>query len=86
MNGPTQVPTPDAQLAAGCTESICIVALPVLRRGQPDGRESCIVLESGPTRRLVARLPQRSSLAIREFRSASKVRCEQCYGRVFAKL
>ena len=37
------------------TESICIVASPVLRRRQLDCGESCIVLESGPTR--IALLP-----------------------------
>ena len=46
----------------GCEVGVCIVAWPVLRRGQSDGGESCIVLESGPTRSLVAKLPQRSSL------------------------
>ena len=45
-----------------------------------------IVLESRPTRSLVGKLPQRSSLAVREFRAASEERCEQGYGRVFAKL
>ena len=82
MNGstiPVQVPTRG-------TESICIVALPVLRRGQPDGGESCIVLESGPIRSLVAKLPQHLSLAVHEFRAASNDRCEQGYRRVCAKL
>ena len=45
-----------------------------------------IVLESRPTRSLVGKLPQRSSIAVREFRAASEERCEQGNGRVFAKL
>ena len=32
----------------------------MLPRGQPDSRESCIVLQSGPTRSLVAKFSQRS--------------------------
>ena len=38
----------------GCKVSVCIVASPTLHRGHSDGGESCIVLESGPTRSLVA--------------------------------
>ena len=48
-----------------------------------DGGESCIVLESGPTRSLVAKLPQ---LVVREFRAAGEERCKQGYGRMCAKL
>lgn len=36
--------------------STWIVALPVLRQGQPNGEESCILLESGSTRRPVAKV------------------------------
>ena len=59
-----QVLTPDAKLVSRATESTCIVALPVLDRGQPDGREHCIALESEPTNSLVAKLPQHSSFAV----------------------
>ena len=52
------------------TESTCIVASPVPRRGQPNGGESYIVLESGLTCSLVAKLPQHSLIAVREFRAA----------------
>ena len=45
----------------GGTESTCIVASSVLRRGQPDSGESCIVLQRGPTCSLVAKFPKRSS-------------------------
>ena len=41
-----------------------------------------VVLESGPTCGLIARLPQRSLLAVCEFCAAS----EECYRQVFAKL
>ena len=40
-----------------------------------------IVLESRPTRSLVGKLPQRSSIAVREFRAASEERCGQGYDR-----
>ena len=41
----------------------CIVASSVLPRGQPDSRESCIMLQSGPTCSLVAKFSQRSVIA-----------------------
>ena len=62
-----QVLTPDAKLISRATEPTCIVALPVLDRGQPDGREHYITLESRPTNSLVAKLPQHSSFALCEF-------------------
>ena len=55
----------------GGTESTCIVALPVLRRGHPDGGKCCIVLESRPTHSLVAKLPQHLSLAVHELCAAN---------------
>ena len=39
-------------LLPGGTESTCIVASPVIRRDQPDGEVSCVMLESGLTRSL----------------------------------
>ena len=66
----------------GCTESTCIAALPVLHEGQPDGGERCIVLESGLTHSLIAKLPQHSSLAVCEFSAASEECCKQGYGQV----
>ena len=56
------------RMLPGVTELTCIVASPVLRRGQPNGG---IVQESGPTRSLVAKLPQRSSLAVRKFHATN---------------
>ena len=75
----------------GCTEEVLeyprtsasIVASPVLRRVKTGGGESCIVLESGLTRGLVAKFPQHSSLEVREFRAASEERYER---RVCAKV
>ena len=59
--------TMQSQLPVG-TESICIVALPVLCQCQPDdGGKCCIMLEIGLTGSLVAKLPQCLSLAVREF-------------------
>ena len=40
------------------------------------------MLESGPTCSLVAKLPQRSSLVVREFCAAGEEWCEQAYGHV----
>ena len=45
------------------TESTCIVHLSVLRRGRTDSGEKCIVLQSGPTRSLVAKFLQCSAIA-----------------------
>ena len=47
----------------GGTTLTCIVTSSMLPRGQPDSRETCIVLQSGPTRSLVAKFFQRSIVA-----------------------
>ena len=57
----TQGPTPDASCHG--TKSTCIVGSSVIRRGLPDCEESCIVLQSRPTRSLIAKFPQRSVVA-----------------------
>ena len=49
------------------------------KQGQCGSRENCILLENGPTQSLVNRASQRSSLAVREFRTASKERCGRGY-------
>ena len=57
---------PHARAHPGCkvrchgTESTCIVGSSMIHRDQPDSGESCIVLQSGPTRSLVAKFPQHS--------------------------
>ena len=68
-----------------CTESTCIAASPVLCQGQPDGGESCIVLESGLTRGLVANLLKHLSLLVCKFYTAGEERCEQGYRWLCAK-
>ena len=60
------------------TDSTCIVASPMLCSGQPNGRESCITLESGPTHsqastKFVACNTRKSHAACEEC-------CEQGYG------
>ena len=69
----------------GATELTHVVASPVLpflgKQGQHGSRESCILLENGPTRGLVAMALQHSSLAVREFRTASEERCGRGYDR-----
>ena len=67
-------------------KSTSIVALPVLRQGQLDSGESCILLERGPTCSLAAKLLQCSSLAIHEFRPANRECSKEGYGWVCAKL
>ena len=49
------------------------------KRGKHGSRESCILLENGPTRSLIARASQRSSLAVCKFRTASEEHCGQGY-------
>ena len=75
---PAQTPTLDKKLPARvwCTESTCIIASPVLCRSQLNGRERCIVIESGLTHRLVAKLQQYSSLVVCKFRTAGEEHCE----------
>ena len=41
----------------------------------------CIVLENGPARSLVAKVPLRSSLAVHEYHTASEERCGRGYDR-----
>ena len=60
---------PHARAHPGCdvrchrTEWTCIISSSDIHRGQPDSGESCIVLQSGWTRSLVAKFPQRSVIA-----------------------
>ena len=42
------------------TKWTCIVSSSVIRRGQPDSGESCIVLQSGPIHSLVVKFPRSS--------------------------
>ena len=56
------IPRMQSQLPGG-TESTCIVALSVLCWGQLDRGGSCIVLQSGLTRSLIAKFPQHSVFA-----------------------
>ena len=56
------------------TESTCIVSLSVIRQGQRDSGESCIMLQSGLNRSLDAKFPQRSVVAC-----STRISC--CRGR-----
>ena len=44
-------------------------------KASPTVEKAVILLESGPTRNLIAKFPQRSSLAVREFCAASEEHC-----------
>ena len=84
LNGstiPVQGPTLDAKLAA---RVYCIVSSPVLRQSQPDSGENCIVLQSWPTRSLVAKFLQCSVVAWST--QIWKEHCKQGHGQVCANL
>ena len=72
---------PHARAHSGCkvsnhgTEWAYIVGSSVIRWGQPDSGESCIMLQSGPTRSLVAKFPQHSVVAC-----SMRISC--CRGRM----
>ena len=52
--------TEENQASCHVAKSTCIVGSSILRRGQPNSGEDCIMLQSGLTRSLVAKFPQRS--------------------------
>ena len=72
---------PHARAHPGCavschgTEWTCIVGSSVIRWGQPDSGESCIVPQSGLTRSLIAKFPQHSVVAC-----SMQISC--CWGRM----
>ena len=65
---------PRCELSCHGTEWTYIVGSFVIRRGQPDSGESCIVLQSGPTCSLVAKFLQHSVVAC-----STRISC--CRGR-----
>ena len=70
----------------GGTELTCIVASPALHQGQPSSGKRCIMLESGLTRSLAAKLLQHLSLAVCKFRVAiTKNTNKRGYRRVCVK-
>ena len=78
LNSPTmpvQAPTPDLDRHYWI-DSHCRG-----KRGQCSSRESCSLLENGPTWSFVAIALQRLLLAICKFRTASKERCVRGYDR-----
>ena len=76
-----QGPTPEVSCHG--TKSTCIVGLSTIHRGQPNSGESFIVLQSGPTRSLVAKFHSIQSLLVeREFRAGVCVANESMDGCV----
>ena len=67
-----QVPTLDAKLAARGYRIDLHHRFARASLSRPEGGESCIMLENGLNRSLVAKLTQRSSLAVGEFHAASE--------------
>ena len=49
---------PRCEVGSHGAESTCIIGSSVLRRGQPNSGEGCIVLQNGLTHSLVAKFPQ----------------------------
>ena len=88
FNYPCARAHPGCDVSCQGTESTCIIGslcFVVLRWGQPDSGEGCIVLQSRPTRSLVAKFPHiQSLLAVREFRAAGDECCERGHRRVYA--
>ena len=83
LNGstiPVQVPTLDAKLAARGYQ------IDLHCRGQPNGRESYIALESRPTCNLVPKFPQRLLLAVCKFCATGKQHCKWGHGQVWVNL
>ena len=66
---------PGCKVRCHWTESTCIVCSSVLCRGHPDSGEKCIVLQSGPTRSLVAKFPQCSAVT-------GSTQISRCRGRM----
>ena len=54
---------PGCEVSCHGTKSTCIVGSSVLRQGQPDSGEGCIVLQSRLTRSFIAKFPQHSVVA-----------------------
>ena len=63
FNYPQARAHPRCEVGSHGAELTCIVGSSMLRRGQPDSRESCIMLQSRLTCSLVAKFPQRSVVA-----------------------
>ena len=78
---------PCAKFSCHGTELTCIIDSSVLRRGQPNSGEGCIMLQSGPTCSLLAKFPHiQSSLAVCEFCASVDERCERGHGWVYTHL
>ena len=58
FNYPRAKAHPGCEVGSHGAESTCIIGSSVLRRGQPDSGEGCIVLQSGPTDSLIVKFPQ----------------------------
>ena len=90
LNGSTifeQGPTLGCEVGSHGAKSTCIVVSSMLHRGQPDSGEGCIVLQSEPTRSLVAKFPHvQSSPAVCKFCAAREERCEPGHWQVCANL
>ena len=63
FNYPRARAHPGCEVGSHGAQLTCTVGSFVLRRGQPDSGEGCIMLQSGPTRSLVAKFPQHSVVA-----------------------
>ena len=82
FNYPHASANPGCKVSCQHTESTCIaLCLCFVKTSPMVEKATYIVLESGPTRSLIAKLLQRSSLAVCKFPAASKERCKKAMDR-----
>ena len=74
LNYPQARAHPGCKVSCHGTKSTCIVSSSKIRRGQPDSGESCIKLQSRPTRSLVAKFSQRPVVTCNTRISCCRVR------------
>ena len=60
LNYPHARVHPGSEVSCHGTKWTCIIGSSVISRGEPDNGENCIVLQSGPTRSLIAKFLQHS--------------------------
>ena len=78
---------PGCEVGSHGAESACIIGSSMLRRGQPDSGEGCIMLQSGPTLASLLSICSIQSLpAVRKFRAVREERCEPSHGQVCVNL
>ena len=78
FNYPRARAQPRCEVGSHGGESTCIIGLSVLRRGQPDSGEGCIMLQSGLTRSLVAKVLQQCANFVLQGRNTANQATDRC--------